>query len=193
MLSWLDFTVPTINRSPDQAQASTPNAGNEASLEQGQAPGTEAWITTLQAGGRVAMIVPEADTSGWSSPPGSTFLLRGPDYMTSKRKIHAGESLLHPLAFDWLASEARIDNILEHPNSRVMLALDKVVKASPSTGQPKPFVWVFNLQVRRPLYIQNSSSHTEYFLTPCVHVHLLHRKYESLHGDIHLQGQLLQC
>ena len=102
------------------------------------------WVTPLLNNGPVPRIDAMAtNRMGWSTPSEDNFVVRGSDYATTKAKVPATESILQPLAFDWLSSSARIDNVLEHPNNRVMLALEDELKL----GKSQPFVWVFNLQV----------------------------------------------
>uniref|UniRef100_A0A1D1YXA6 3-dehydroquinate dehydratase n=1 Tax=Anthurium amnicola TaxID=1678845 RepID=A0A1D1YXA6_9ARAE len=100
------------------------------------------WIEKLKTGGAVPLLEPENCPNGWSSPPGDKFIVRGPDYLSSKVKIPGGEYLLKPLGFDWLKCSSRISEILNHPNGRVRKALDDELE----TGS-KPFVWAFNLQL----------------------------------------------
>ncbi|KAJ7297217.1 hypothetical protein O6H91_Y072400 [Diphasiastrum complanatum] len=93
--------------------------------------------------GTLPLLDLEDCSNGWSSPPGDLFQVRGPDYLTSKVKIPGGEWLLKPLGFDWLKSSSKIFNIMTHPSSRVMSAINGLSKEQNSA----PFVWVFNLQV----------------------------------------------
>lgn len=101
------------------------------------------WTDRLKKGGSVSFIDLSESCTGWSTSPGNFFVVRGPQYLTDKVKISGGDPLLTPLAFDWLKSGSRIDNVMGHPSSRVMKALDQASKR----GNGKPFVWAFNLQV----------------------------------------------
>ncbi|KAH7277954.1 hypothetical protein KP509_38G016800 [Ceratopteris richardii] len=85
-----------------------------------------------------------AGVEGWASPPGDNFLVRGPDYFTSRTKVHAGDCLLKSVAFDWIRSSSKISEVLRHPNSRIHAAMKKA--GSSGYGSP-PFFWAFNLQV----------------------------------------------
>lgn len=101
------------------------------------------WMEELKNGGSLSYIDVSDTSTGWTSLPGDSFTVRGPQYFIDRIKIPGGESLLQPLALDWLKSSSRIDNVLKLPNNRVMLALDQAKKA----GAEDPFVWAFNLQV----------------------------------------------
>ncbi|KAA0067659.1 hypothetical protein IC582_012991 [Cucumis melo] len=101
------------------------------------------WIERVRSGGTIPLRGVDGNYSNcWSSPHGDKFLVRGPEYFSTKEKVPAGESLLKPLGFDWIRSSAKIGEILSHPNSRVQ----KVIKDSFPTG-PRPFIWAFNLQL----------------------------------------------
>lgn len=100
------------------------------------------WIERIKAEGAVPLLEPENCPNGWASPPGDKFMVRGPDYLTSKVKIPAEECLLKPLGFDWIKGSTKIGEILKNPNSRVR----KIIDDEFPTGD-KPFVWAFNLQV----------------------------------------------
>ncbi|XP_022932585.1 protein ENHANCED DISEASE RESISTANCE 2-like [Cucurbita moschata] len=101
------------------------------------------WIERVKSGGNVPFLGANADHSNcWGSPHGDKFLVRGPEYFSTKVKVPAGETLLKPLGFDWIRSSAKIGEILNHPNSRVQ----KAIEDSFPTG-PRPFIWAFNLQL----------------------------------------------
>ncbi|KAL5781151.1 hypothetical protein ACOSP7_006180 [Xanthoceras sorbifolium] len=100
------------------------------------------WIERIKSGGAVPLLEPDNCPNGWASPPGDKFMIRGPDYLSTKVKIPAGEYLLKPLGFDWVRSSTKIDEVLTHRNNRVRRAiLDEF-----PTGD-KPFIWAFNIQV----------------------------------------------
>ncbi|KAJ7539546.1 hypothetical protein O6H91_11G099600 [Diphasiastrum complanatum] len=101
------------------------------------------WITKLKRNGPIPLLDSDLGLNGWCSPSGDGFQVRGPDYLTTKLKIPAGECQLKPLAFDWLKSSAKIYNIMKHPSSRVASAL-KNLRIDEDRA---PFVWAFNLQV----------------------------------------------
>lgn len=101
------------------------------------------WTEELKHGGSLSYIDVSDTSTGWTSIPGDFFTVRGPQYFTDRIKIPGGETLLQPLALDWLKNSSRIDNVLELSNNRVMSALDQAKK----TGAEDPFVWAFNLQV----------------------------------------------
>ncbi|KAL2610516.1 hypothetical protein R1flu_029089 [Riccia fluitans] len=89
----------------------------------------------------------EEGVMGWSSPPGDFFQVRAEDYLTTKVKIPAGDWLLKPLALDWLHSTARIDEVLRHPDNRIMRRLREARKNGEFSAGTEPFVWAINLQV----------------------------------------------
>jgi hypothetical protein len=101
------------------------------------------WTEELKNGGSLSYTDVSDSSAGWTSIPGDFFTVRGPQYLTDRVKIPGGESLLQPLALDWLRSSARVDNVLKLPNNRVVSALAQAAKA----GAKDPFVWAFNLQV----------------------------------------------
>ncbi|XP_068324622.1 protein ENHANCED DISEASE RESISTANCE 2-like [Pyrus communis] len=100
------------------------------------------WIERVRSEGAVPLLDPDNCRNGWASPPGDKFLVRGPDYLSTRVKVPAGEYLLKPLGFDWIRSSTKIGEVLKHPNSRVKKAIEEEFP----TGD-KPFVWAFNLQV----------------------------------------------
>ncbi|XXG44887.1 hypothetical protein AAC387_Pa02g0124 [Persea americana] len=100
------------------------------------------WIERVKSEGAVPLLEPDNCPNGWASPPGDKFMVRGPDYITTRVKIPGGDYLLKPLAFDWIKGPTKIGEVLKNPNSRVM----KAIAAEFPTGK-KPFVWAFNLQV----------------------------------------------
>ncbi|KAI9081804.1 hypothetical protein K1719_036226 [Acacia pycnantha] len=100
------------------------------------------WIDRIRSEGAVPLLEPDNCSNGWASPPGDSFMVRGPEYFTTKVKIPAGEYLLKPLGFDWIKSSVKIGEIMNHPNCQVRKVIDDEFSAG-----DKPFVWAFNLQV----------------------------------------------
>lgn len=100
------------------------------------------WIKKVKSGGAVPYLEPDNCSNGWATPPGDMFMVRGPDYLSTKVKIPAGEYILKPLGFDWVKSYTKIGAVLNHQNNRVRKAIEEAFP----TGD-KPFVWAFNLQV----------------------------------------------
>ncbi|KAH7521365.1 hypothetical protein FEM48_Zijuj07G0025300 [Ziziphus jujuba var. spinosa] len=101
------------------------------------------WMRRVQSEGAVPLIDdPENSSNGWASPPGNKFMVRGPEYLSTKVKIPGGEYLLKSLGFDWIKSSTKIVDVLNNRNSRVRKAIDEEFP----TGD-KPFIWAFNLQV----------------------------------------------
>lgn len=100
------------------------------------------WIENVKSGGAVPCLAPEDCPNGWATPPGDTFMVRGPEYLTSKVKLPGGEYLLKPLGFDWIRGPTKIGEVLKNKNHRVRKAIDEEA----SCGN-QPFVWAFNLQL----------------------------------------------
>lgn len=100
------------------------------------------WLKKVKSGGAVPYLEPDNCSNGWATPPGDRFMVRSPDYLSTKVKIPAGEYILKPLGFDWVKSYTKIGAVLNHQNNRVRKAIEEAFP----TGD-KPFVWAFNLQV----------------------------------------------
>ncbi|CAN6686630.1 unnamed protein product [Malus baccata var. baccata] len=100
------------------------------------------WIERVRSEGAVPLLDPDNCRNGWASPPGYKFLLRGPDYLSTRVKVPTGEYLLKSLGFDWIRSSTKIGEVLKHPSSRVKKAIGEEFPKG-----DKPFVWAFNLQV----------------------------------------------
>ncbi|RZC64143.1 hypothetical protein C5167_025900 [Papaver somniferum] len=100
------------------------------------------WIQRLRAEGAVPRLEPENCPNGWATPPADKFMVRGPEYFSTRVKIPGGEYLLKPLGFDWIKGATKIGEVLNSPNSRIRKALDDEFPSA-----EKPFVWAFNLQV----------------------------------------------
>eukprot|EP00262_Sarcandra_glabra_P003956 TRINITY_DN14877_c0_g1_i1.p1 TRINITY_DN14877_c0_g1~~TRINITY_DN14877_c0_g1_i1.p1 ORF type:complete len:315 (+),score=41.11 TRINITY_DN14877_c0_g1_i1:389-1333(+) len=100
------------------------------------------WIERVKSEGAVPLLDPDNCPNGWASPPGDKFMVRGPDYFSTKVKIPGGNFLLKPLGFDWIKGATKNCDVLNHPNSRVRKAVENELQMG-----NKPFVWAFNLQV----------------------------------------------
>lgn len=100
------------------------------------------WIDRIISEGAIPLLEPDNCSNGWASPPGDAFMVRGPEYFTTRVKIPAGDYLLKPLGFDWIKSSVKIGDILNNPSSRVRKVIDNEFPAG-----DKPFIWAFNLQV----------------------------------------------
>lgn len=99
------------------------------------------WIEKIMSGGSVPHLDSDNCTNGWSTPAGDRFMVRGPDYFSTKIKIPASGYLLQPLAFDWVKSSTKISQVLNNPNSRIRKAIES------DFPNLKPFIWAFNLQL----------------------------------------------
>lgn len=100
------------------------------------------WIERIRSEGAVPLLKPDNCPNGWASPPADKFMVRGPEYFSTRVKVPAGEYLLKPIGFDWIKSSTKIGEVLNDPNNRVR----KVIEDKFPEGN-KPFVWAFNLQV----------------------------------------------
>lgn len=100
------------------------------------------WIERIRSEGAVPLLEPDNCPNGWASPPADKFMVRGPEYFSTRVKVPAGEYLLKPIGFDWIKSSTKIGEVLNDPNNRVR----KVIEDEFPEGN-KPFVWAFNLQV----------------------------------------------
>lgn len=100
------------------------------------------WIERVKGGGSVPLLEPDNCPNGWATPPGDTFMVRGPEYLTTRVKIPGGEYLLQPLGFDWVKGSTKVSDVLKNPKNRVRKALKDELPSD-----CKPFVWAFNLQV----------------------------------------------
>ncbi|KAL2332222.1 hypothetical protein Fmac_019803 [Flemingia macrophylla] len=100
------------------------------------------WIDRIISEGAVPLLEQDNCSNGWAIPPGDAFMVRGPEYFTTRVKVPAGDYMLKALGFDWIKSSVKIGEILNNPNSRVRKVIDNEFPAD-----DKPFVWAFNLQV----------------------------------------------
>ncbi|XP_019165777.1 PREDICTED: uncharacterized protein LOC109161737 isoform X3 [Ipomoea nil] len=100
------------------------------------------WVKRMRSDGPVPYLHPENCSSGWASPSGDIFKVRGPEYFSNKVKIPGGEYLLKPLGFDWIRGPSKLSELLKNPKNRIRMALQEEFPSD-----VKPFVWAFNLQV----------------------------------------------
>ena len=71
-------------------------------------PKKSEWIDRIKSEGSIPLLDPDNCSNGWASPPGAAFKIRGPEYLTTKAKIPAGDYLLKPLGFDWIKSSVKM-------------------------------------------------------------------------------------
>ncbi|KAF6176774.1 hypothetical protein GIB67_020496 [Kingdonia uniflora] len=100
------------------------------------------WTERVKSGGSVPHHEPDNCANGWATPSGDIFMVRGPEYFSTKAKISGGEYLLKPLGFDWIKSTTKIVDVLNNPKSRVRAAVENEFPNS-----DKPFIWAFNIQL----------------------------------------------
>ncbi|GAB2265674.1 hypothetical protein Dimus_000714 [Dionaea muscipula] len=100
------------------------------------------WMRTLRSEGAVPLLDPDNCPNGWAPLPGNKFMVRGPEYFSTKVKVPGGECLLEPLGFDWIRGSVKIGEILSDPNSRVGKVIEEELQ-----GVGERFVWAFNIQV----------------------------------------------
>lgn len=100
------------------------------------------WINKVKSEGAVPLLEPGQCSSGWASPSGNIFKVRGKNYLRTKSKVPGGDYLLKPLGFDWIKGPSKISELLNNPRNRVRRRLENEC----SKGR-KPFVWAFNFQL----------------------------------------------
>uniref|UniRef100_A0A7R9U5S4 PH domain-containing protein n=1 Tax=Pinguiococcus pyrenoidosus TaxID=172671 RepID=A0A7R9U5S4_9STRA len=112
----------------------------------------------------------------WSEPDSNTFMVRGPNYLTDRVKISAGQAQFRLLSVDVLEWSSRVpQNISAHPKNRVAMAYRKLTgndfvptftsepnepdaepRQIPADQLPKPescpegFPWLFVLHIMIP-------------------------------------------
>jgi hypothetical protein len=104
--------------------------------------GEHQWLERVKSEGAVPLLDPDNCSNGWASPPGDYFMVRGPEYLTTKTKIPGGEYLFKPLGFDWIKGSNKIAEVLKNRKNRVRKVIDEEFPDG-----DKPFVWAFNLQL----------------------------------------------
>lgn len=100
------------------------------------------WIRKVKSEGAIPLLDSDNYVNGWASPPGESFLIRGPEYFTNKVKIPGSNYLLKPLGFDLIKGPTKLSEILNNTRNRIRRTLDVEFH----TGD-RPFVWAFNLQL----------------------------------------------
>ncbi|XWS13205.1 hypothetical protein CRYUN_Cryun36dG0017500 [Craigia yunnanensis] len=100
------------------------------------------WIERVRSEGAVPLLEPDNCPNGWACPPGDNFMVRGPEYYSTKVKIPGGKYLLKSLGFDWIKTSTKLGEVLSHHNNRVRKAVDDAFPIG-----DKPFIWAFNLQL----------------------------------------------
>ncbi|KAL3567429.1 hypothetical protein D5086_030080 [Populus alba] len=113
--------------------------------------GEHQWLERVKSEGAFPLLDPDNCSNGWASPPGDYFMVRGPEYLTTKTKIPGGEYLLKPLGFDWIKGSNKIAEVLKNQKNRVR----KVIEEEFPDGD-KPFVWAFNLQLPGPWIVRKA-------------------------------------
>lgn len=68
--------------------------------------------------------------------------VRGPDYLTTRKKVECTEPLFEFIANDLFKTKKRYDHVLSHPQNRVAKAL--------SANEDIPFIFAINFQVPGP-------------------------------------------
>ncbi|KAG9154879.1 hypothetical protein Leryth_027629 [Lithospermum erythrorhizon] len=100
------------------------------------------WIDKVKSEGAVPLLDPDNCSNGWASPPGDIFMVRGPEYCSTKAKVPGGDYLLKPLGFDWIKGSSKLSELLNDSRHRIRKAIEDEFPSS-----DKPYVWAFNLQV----------------------------------------------
>jgi hypothetical protein len=98
---------------------------------------------------------PSLNATKWAEPDANSFLVRGPSYLRSRKKINAGVSVGRLVAVDLVNVDQPIfTGMSTHPTERIQLALAKE-RAQKEAGKPSdmpPFVFVVNICLPGPPY-----------------------------------------
>ncbi|KAG9130745.1 hypothetical protein Leryth_012683 [Lithospermum erythrorhizon] len=125
-------SVAAASSPPNHRSSTSTTAQNDDVIQ-------EEWRAAAISGGTLKRVDPDSGTNGWASPSGDLFLLRGPNFFTTKSKTPSGQYLLQPCGVDWLRSTSKLDHYLSHPQNRIVNALKK--------SKSKPFIIAINLQI----------------------------------------------
>lgn len=81
--------------------------------------------------------------SMWTEPDGTTMLIRGPDYLTDRRKIPSTPPAFRLLGVDLFQSNMAIEHIASRPDNVVQ----REIKRHEAEGTEMPFTFVINFVV----------------------------------------------
>mmetsp|Transcript_41980 Transcript_41980/g.100882 ORF Transcript_41980/g.100882 Transcript_41980/m.100882 type:complete len:1103 (+) Transcript_41980:157-3465(+) len=90
---------------------------------------------------------------GWAEPDSNSFFVRGPTYLSDRKKINAGASVGRLIAVDVVAvDEAQYGGMSMHPTERIQLALkrEKRLKALGKKSDVPPFIFCVNIVLPGP-------------------------------------------
>ncbi|KAL8487375.1 hypothetical protein ACS0TY_023889 [Phlomoides rotata] len=142
------------------------------------------WVEKVKSEGAVPVLEAGKCSSGWGSPSGNIFMVRGKDYLRTKAKVRGGDYLLKPLGFDWIKGPTKISEVLNNPRGRVRRRLE----AECSKGKGKPFVWAFNFQLPN----KDNCSIVAYFVSSTETVHQNSLINQFLKGDDEFKNSRLK-
>jgi hypothetical protein len=98
---------------------------------------------------------PSLINTKWAEPDANSFLVRGPSYLKSRKKVNAGASIGRLVAVDLVKVDKPIfTGMSTHPTERIQLALAKE-RAQKEAGKPSdmpPFIFVVNICLPGPPY-----------------------------------------
>lgn len=123
------------------ATAEEASAAIASELQPGGAGGSSA------AGGAPAVALQDfpcnVPRSMWAEPDGGTMLVRGPDYLTDRRKIPSAPPAFRLVGVDLFNSSSSIEHIASRPDNIVQ----KELKRHEEQGTEMPFTFVINFVV----------------------------------------------
>ena len=96
----------------------------------------------------IAATPPPIPNKYWESPDADSFVVRGKNYKTDKKKVHAGSAIMTMIALDVVEShESLLGGICKLPNERVQLALERERAGGPAAPS---FVFAINIAIPGP-------------------------------------------
>lgn len=96
---------------------------------------------------------PSLTIEKWAEPDANSFRVRGPAYLTDKKKYNAGDSIGRLIAVDVVSVDKPIySGFSVHPTERIQLALKKEreLKAKGQKSDMPPFIFVVNIALPGP-------------------------------------------
>ncbi len=117
--------------------------------------GGGALATTAPKGSTVETYRPTIPPEMWGDVDATSFVVRGPNYATSKLKVPSEKAAFRLLAVDLFELPEATEDVAGHPNNRVQVALAK--------GDSPPFIFVVQLQIPG---VEHQLGYVSYFAPP---------------------------